>query len=724
MLFVPACLASPLLSHCFGATPSSRAMTIRKRVKKGEIEQLQVQDVLSEDVGSPHEPTPPRVSLGGKKVTSLKLARIVVRDSPEERLPVRHRYAESEFDPAQSMEFGEEREEIEEYAGTLSRSNSGYFLHVPAGSAFNQIGVDAGPAAPSVRLNLGDFLRACQAGGVLGTGTGQQQQQQPSTPGRYTSISAVIPVAEAATVPGQRPSLQRTPSGNSVTFRAINPYVTDQFLEDMPPVAPAGQIHAAAAVDAAATLTLDTDFSPIPASSSGSYASPFTTTGASSAVSLSWPASMMSPPPVALTRGAESLTEPELESDPEPVKLRPPSVAPNILLPSPHPNLDNVPPLLHSDTSFSSEVGSPNASTISALSPNTPSAGPVRMSMTVGDNKHSGHRSAPTIAQSAVESVRKQRRFVWERGSGDVNNTVEITPIVSRYRGRGSDVVAAVASVPTLSPHVPSTHGADGNTSTLENSNKVRPISPSRLAGKKVTGYIKYAPAPGDLAASSADPEQDLPDPTLVPAPPGTPPWRAGSSPIKPSKSPQPTRKPSLSMAAGGAVRDETNSMPRSTPPKPTATPSPLPLHVPVKHPSVGSTGPYNFHRKNPAPTISKAHVTPKKKSVKWGDKKVDSTPSNETKSSSEKKASPMLASTMRPFERNGYSSPHSARTVTLEEVTNKLDSLERSAAASAESKEQGPEAGKEVHSTPQTALVKLVQELRDEVSPQPSPHR
>jgi hypothetical protein len=152
-----------------------RAMTIRKRVKKGEIEQLQVQEVLSEATSPVRAPSPPRISLGGKKVTSMKVARVVVRDSPEERQQGRHRYADSEQDVTHSVDFGEGQPgEKEEYAGTLSRSNSGYFLHLPAGSAFDRYGSQhegaelGGPAPQSVRLNLGDFLRACQAGGLGG----------------------------------------------------------------------------------------------------------------------------------------------------------------------------------------------------------------------------------------------------------------------------------------------------------------------------------------------------------------------------------------------------------------------------------------------------------------------------------------------------------------------------------------------------------------------------
>jgi hypothetical protein len=692
-----------------------RAMTIRKRVKKGEIEQLQVQDVLSEATSPVRAPSPPRISLGGKKVTSMKVARVVVRDSPEERQQGRHRYADSEQDVTPSVDFGDGQPgEKEEYAGTLSRSNSGYFLHLPAGSAFDRYGSQhegaelGGPAPQSVRLNLGDFLRACQTGG-LGA-----KLPDPGTAGGGSEVPPSLLSALVGAVGPQSPmkpvqqSFPTLPTATSIALHMPS-YVSEEFMQDVPEqTAETGP------------LTLDITFSPIAATSQSYSESPFTA-GSSSApgpVSLSWPASLLSPAATSSARTpstsfpssrpttATTETLAQEPCDAASSAPRTPFGAHNIHLPSPHPNLDNVPRLSHEDSNNASSVASP-------VTPWQPSlvAGPVPMSLDSERSTAASNGAAEPAADEEALTQKERRRFVWERGSGDVNHTVDLTPIVSRYRGKGSDV-AAVASVPTRSPHKQSDPGDDNLKPPLRD--PPRSTSPSKLAGKKVTGFMKYAPAAG---SDSAELETDGPDPTLGYSP------SAGSSPVRdrqPSKSPArpvngrpplSAKKPSLVVVTSLAVRDETNSMPRSTPPKPSATPSPPPLHVPSKHPSVGSTGPYNFHRRHPAPSISKALVTPKKKSVNWGDKK--SAPSSETKFS--EATSPALAATLHPFERKGYSSPNAQRAITPEEVAIKLAALgveggERGGGSVGSAEE------KEVEGTPQTALVKLVQELRDEV--------
>jgi hypothetical protein len=699
-----------------------RAMTIRKKVKKGEIEQLQVQDIVAEELPAPaSSPSPPRISLGGRKETNLKLARIVVRDSPEERVQVKYRYSDAELDLARSGELdfsrtangtqrGADDDVMEDrrsgnFSSTPNRDSGGYFLHVPAGSAFDPYGISTGgagsaPYAPSVRLNLGDFLKACQVNG-------------------YRSLSSTT-TAGSSSVPED--NTEGAVAMNGASYASGHSSSTDAQMRDIP-MGASGQ----------SSLKLDVAFTPIAYSGSSPAQFPDELSSASGPNSLSWPLSLQSPSSGGKTFGLREGSDADMHDVDEQHGTRqgtPARRAPNILLPSPHPNLDTVPRLVHEDSPADAASANGNLSSISAASP---------------------ARTLTASEQSADPvSDRKQRRFVWERGSGEVNQTVNITPLISRYhRGRDASV-AAVAAV----PHV---HTAVGRPSIAINdpddhSGKDQevdinmPVSPSKFLGRKVTSYLKYTPSAATEPGSAFTDRSNAssPDPTEQAA---SPPWNTNTktTPSKPpnGKRPGSSEKPKSGLTIATShtsLRDETNSLPRSGAPKPSATASPQPQHIPTKHPTAGSAGPYTVHKsargtavKPPSPSSTSSSPgkfpleTPRKKSVNWGDKtdsKKNSTPSGETKTSDNKFATigspaPALAATIHPFGSSQYVHAKTGERPTAEEIHQRVraEGADKRAAAAEKGAAQQENGGREEGAAAQTALVKLVQELRDEVS-------
>ena len=165
-------------------------MSVKKSVKKSEIEQLQVQDVHTEEAPE-EEPSPVRPGLGTKKTSSVKVSRIVVRESPEERMRRNTDFGTDytfNENNARSNDFSVASEShsgsftlsnIESVRNQLystngaassprSSSSGGYVLHLPVGTEFDTLGKvtvsgENGAQQASVRLNLSDFLKACQA---------------------------------------------------------------------------------------------------------------------------------------------------------------------------------------------------------------------------------------------------------------------------------------------------------------------------------------------------------------------------------------------------------------------------------------------------------------------------------------------------------------------------------------------------------------------------------
>lgn len=585
-------------------------MSVKKSVRKSDIEQLQVQDVHTEEFVEA-EPSPLRPSIGTKKVSSVKVSRIVVRESPEERMRRSTEFGtDYTFDEtvhAESLDpdaFREEsrsaknghfsnfdsvRNQLQANNGssalTKSSSNGGYVLHLPAGTEFDALGrmtVSGEEGVQSVRLNLSDFLKACQS---------------------RAAISAPLSTSIAPTENGNISVENSTTNGH--TNHEYTNNLESQFKLSLPDD----------------TLDLAADLTPINAGSSKSNfnSSFFNTTTPAKDLSLDWattPASSGKPP---LSPGLSRLINPKASSamQDEPTPQQPPPQ--HILLPSPHPNLENV-PTLHLTESGGSD--------------STP--------------------SSPEKYFAEVVTQRTQRKFVWERGSGEAYaSTVEVTPMLNRHRGRIADV-AAIAPV-SINNYFKTYAEEPG--SENKRSKSAPPRSPK---AKKVTAYLKHTPS-ADLDAS-------------VRSTPGTE-EKKKSSPHGASSA----RRPSLSVVT---VRDETNSLPRSFAPQPTPSPK---YSSPGDKGSTKRTrevGPYAFHKSNPSPPKREIRLDPKRRGST--------------------KPATKLAATIRPFGKDGLplaaESADSGLPLDLEGRVNAVSQVD----------ENG--------NRPHSVLISLVHQLRDEV--------
>jgi hypothetical protein len=271
---------------------------------------------------------------------------------------------------------------------------------------------------------------------------------------------------------------------------------------------------------------------------------------------------------------------------------------------------------------------------------------------------------APEKQFTEVVTHRTQRKFIWERGSGEVySSTVEVTPLLNRHRGRIADV-AAVAPISTNDYF--KTFAAEEK--PVEKTPKARATSPR---SKKVTAYLRHTPS-ADVNISMQSNES-------------TPARDERKSPT-PTKN---TRKPSLTVVT---VRDETNSMPRSFAPQPTpspkySSPSRAGGSNGAKHHSEKNkeVGPYLFHKVNPTPTPREGKSDAKRRGSS--------------------KPSPRLAATIKPFGGEALPSPTATLADNEEEIP--LDLLGRLNSVS-----QMDEDGNRPH----RVLISLVHELRDEV--------
>ena len=714
-------------------------MSVRKKVKKGEIEQLQVENVFTEEIPPPDDPSPPRIALGGKKLMNLKVSRMVVRNSPEERQNViRYRtgygsHEEEELDHSGecSLSFSEPHWAGENSSRLISprsahlrspsivllKSPSGYFpshtllqssIEAPAvdGKELSSNPLNSNGYAPAVRLNLGDFLKACQANG-------------------YRRLDQGV-VEAVSTRPGDNSVHVSTTKPLSTTISArvftVSKYTQDDLLENKP--------HTP-------SVALGSAFSPIaPSENTATYPISRAPGSHTSLDAVAQSCSTTLFPSSNTSTGEIDVGEMKGKGDYRDSFY--------IALPSPHPNMNTLP---HLDLQDGLDT-SMNISTISVASPS----------------------SDPPISSDEpplAESQRRQRCFVWERGSGEAYSTaVDITPLISRYHNR-VETVAAVASVPTASDthvaiaavvadHLPGTTPQQTQeTVGNDHASRTATTTPTRPFSKKLTAYLKYTPSAvsGASGTPSARSTASSPDPTeqLPPV------WNNSTSihgtlrDNNNNKISRSGKNMALSIHTGsGAVRDETNSLPRSGAPKPTAspsaplTPSDSTLGQGPRSVSDSTSGPYTFHKKSApvglgltgsvsnsaaARATTKASSTPRKKNIQWGDNTIPTADSSETPPLLES-TSPLLAATMKPFGRHSqYVSPrtHSPK-LTPSQIRSRLNATEKKekelAAAAAipsttHNQEQSAEnqSLKSSNSTPQTGLVKLVQQLRDEVS-------
>ncbi len=406
-------------------------MSVKKVVRKSEIEQLQVQDVHTEIEPEEADPSPLRPAIGTKKVAAVKVSRIVVRESPEERLRRSSEYAATDYSfheggPHFSLEeeqdapnstvntFESVRSQLQYSTsgknGSLSPGkpmnsprpgqNGGYVLHLPAGTVFDAFGsvvsTDETGQQQAVRLNLSDFLKACQVRSTFPSGSTHQTEVPPTL----------------------------SVNGNAVSSSGIH---EDNGLEQM------NEQTAETARTLKLSLPADTlsleDLTPINMNSStkSNFNSFFNaSTPPAKDLSLDWastPTSSGKPPlSPGLNRlvsskhlnGASTVNEPPPPPPPLQQQVQTPrnETAQGILLPSPHPNIENVPTLRLSESTSSTPATAPQTEKLF----------------------------------EEVVTHRTQRKFVWERGSGEVSqaSTVEVTPLLSRHRGRIADVAAVV----------------------------------------------------------------------------------------------------------------------------------------------------------------------------------------------------------------------------------------------------------------------------------------
>jgi hypothetical protein len=158
---------------------SPRAKTIKKSVKKSEIEHLRVESIRVEEHPGAADPSPPRVSLGGRHLAKIKIQRIAVREQHGVMSSPSDDYYHRTNSGSGSGEFyggsnvngnGHHRNDENGHDGDES-----YVLHLPVGTEIDDfmvnsvnLSVNKGGSTPAkldqqtVRLNLGDFLKACQ----------------------------------------------------------------------------------------------------------------------------------------------------------------------------------------------------------------------------------------------------------------------------------------------------------------------------------------------------------------------------------------------------------------------------------------------------------------------------------------------------------------------------------------------------------------------------------